>query len=71
MELNGDEAELSVRDNGIGISKEINPMKTDTLGLKLVQLLTLQMDGSVEVVNSSPGTEFKIKFKELVYKQRT
>lgn len=71
MNLNGNEAELSVRDNGIGISKDIDPMKTDTLGLKLVQLLTLQMDGSVEVVNSSPGTEFKIKFKELVYKQRT
>jgi len=71
MNFNGGEAELSVRDNGIGISKDINPMKTDTLGLKLVQLLALQMDGRVEVINSSPGTEFKIMFKELVYKQRT
>ena len=46
-------------------------MKTETLGLKLVQLLAMQMDGQVELVKPSKGTEFKIRFKELVYKQRT
>jgi two-component sensor histidine kinase len=71
MNSKGDDVELTVKDDGIGISKDIQLTNTDTLGLKLVQLLTMQMDGQVEIIRLSPGTEFKIKFKELVYKQRT
>ena len=71
MIVKGDDVELTVKDDGIGISKDINIMKTETLGLKLVQLLAMQMDGQVELVKPSKGTEFKIRFKELVYKQRT
>ncbi len=70
MYFEGNDLILIVRDNGIGIKKDIDIQKNKTLGLKLVQLLATQMDGKVEI-QSVKGTEFIIKFKELHYKKRT
>lgn len=61
---------LGVKDDGIGMDKNFDISSSDTLGLKLVQLLTSQMDGKVEIKNTI-GTEFKIIFKEMNYKKRT
>jgi len=61
---------LVVKDDGIGIDSNIYMNNNETLGLKLVQLLASQMDGKVEI-NSSKGTEFTIRFKDLHYKKRT
>lgn len=61
---------LTVKDNGIGIDSDVYLKNKETLGLKLVQLLTSQMDGMVKL-NSSHGTEFIIRLKELHYKKRT
>ncbi len=72
LQMNFEENDLilDVKDNGVGIDKSIDITSSDTLGLKLVQLLTSQMDGKVEIKNTV-GTEFKIVFKELNYKKRT
>jgi two-component sensor histidine kinase len=72
IKLSHDENELSliVKDDGIGFKHKVDINSTDTLGIKLVKLLASQMDGKVEI-NSKVGTETKIIFKEIQYKERT
>ncbi len=60
---------LTVRDNGIGLSEELELENAKTLGLKLVHILTGQIDGEINI-NKKFGTEFNIIFKELLYPDR-
>ncbi|MFQ5584356.1 MAG: sensor histidine kinase, partial [Calditrichia bacterium] len=63
--LNGDEYQLIVSDNGIGIPEELDFRNTETFGLQMVNVLVEgKMRGSVEL-NISNGTEFHITFKEI------
>jgi PAS domain S-box-containing protein len=55
---------LTVKDNGIGFSKDLNLQKPTTLGLQLVNALTQQLEGDM-ALDESQGIEFKIKFSEL------
>jgi len=52
---------LSVRDDGIGLPAELVPQKTTTLGLQLVNTLTKQLNGSIELMRGN-GTTFSITF---------
>ncbi|OQX84458.1 hypothetical protein B6D60_09315, partial [candidate division KSB1 bacterium 4484_87] len=55
--------ELIVRDNGVGLPKEFDIHKTDSLGLKLVATLAEnQLDGELKL-NRRYGTKFTIRFK--------
>ena len=58
------EYELSVVDDGKGLSKEIDPQKSKSLGLKLVQILTRQLRGKFSA-QSLNGTQFLISFKDI------
>ncbi len=60
---------LTISDDGIGFPKTINFKNTDSLGLQLVNSLTDQIDGKLEL-KSDNGTEFSVVFKELIYKER-
>ena len=60
---------LIVGDNGIGLPPGIDVKNPQKLGLQLVNSLTDQLEGKIDF-NGSYGTEFKIKFRELVYKKR-
>ena len=53
---------LTVKDNGIGISKEINIENLKSLGMMLVNTLTKQLAGNLNIKSSQLGTEFEIKF---------
>ncbi len=53
---------LSVEDDGIGFPKEIDFMNPSTLGLQIVQTLTQQLDGKIEL-ETNGFTRFKISFK--------
>lgn len=64
-----EQMELTVADDGIGLPKNIVIENTKTLGLQLVNSLVGQLDGQMEL-NRNTGTEFKIIFKELEYKER-
>ncbi|WP_048189850.1 sensor histidine kinase [Methanobacterium sp. SMA-27] len=64
-----DKYEIIIRDNGVGLPEDIDFNNLETLGLLLINNLTEQIDGEL-TINRSPGTEFKIKFKELEYKER-
>ena len=56
--------EIAVADNGVGLPKDFDVNKTNTLGLQLVSTLTEQLDGKLEV-KSDNGAIFKINFKKI------
>jgi len=60
---------LTVTDDGIGFPEEIDYRNTETFGLQLVDMLTEQLGGTMEL-DRSKGTSFKITFKEQKYKKR-
>jgi PAS domain S-box-containing protein len=58
------EIELGVRDNGVGLSKDLDFRNADSLGLKLVIMLAEgQLGGKVDLTRDK-GTEFIIRFKK-------
>ena len=62
--------ELTITDDGIGLPEDIDIENPETLGLQLVNILLSQIDGEIEL-DRNHGTEFKITFKELKYKERS
>ena len=52
---------LIVADNGVGFPKGLDFRHTESLGMQLVNTLTNQLGGTVEL-HSNGGTEFKITF---------
>ena len=61
---------LCVKDDGIGIAKDINIDNVQTLGLKLVQILALQINGTLEIKNDH-GSQICITFEELKKKNQS
>jgi two-component sensor histidine kinase len=55
------QCELRVRDNGCGLSRDIDLQETETIGLKLVSVLSEQLGGSLTLLREG-GTEFQITF---------
>ncbi len=60
---------LSISDNGIGLPPNFHLETTETLGLRLVRILTRQLKGVLEI-DRHQGTTFKITFAELNYRRR-
>jgi PAS domain S-box-containing protein len=60
---------ITLADDGVGLPDDIDFKNTKTFGLQLVNMLMDQLDGTIEI-NQKDGTEFKITFKELKYKDR-
>ncbi|SDF49277.1 sensor histidine kinase [Cellulophaga baltica] len=56
---------LHIGDNGKGFPKKVKFRDTDTLGLKLVHKLVLQLNGNIEKDNLQTGTTFIITFQEI------
>ncbi|HAY21985.1 MAG TPA: hypothetical protein DCY27_07435 [Desulfobacterales bacterium] len=56
------EVELVVRDDGVGLPPDLDIRNTTSLGLRLVQLLTGQLEGLVGL-DQTNGTEFSIRCK--------
>ena len=61
MSATVDQYTLSVRDNGVGFSRPVDLLRTETLGLQLVRMLSAQIGGRL-VVDTQGGTEFIIRF---------
>ncbi|MBI5663822.1 MAG: HAMP domain-containing protein [Nitrospirae bacterium] len=58
---------LTIRDDGVGLPAGLDYQKSVTLGLKLVNALTGQLDGSIEL-DREMGTTFRITFREMRHK---
>jgi len=54
---------LSIQDSGVGIPAGLDFKTNQSLGLKLVRLLTQQIRGSFELVRSDPGTVAHLHFE--------
>lgn len=69
--LNPRDFALVVGDDGKGLPENFDWRSSSSLGLRLVNDLTRQLEGSVDI-KSSPGqgTVFNIRFRELQYKER-
>lgn len=66
MTKNGDENfKIVIGDDGIGFTDEINSKTTNSLGLKLIEKLTSQLNGSIEKIKNKRGTYYVILFKEI------
>lgn len=69
--LDGGQLELSVVDDGVGLPADFDPMRTDSLGMRLVVSLAEQLDGSL--VHSTPGdrgSRFAIRFVSQLREHR-
>ncbi|TAN42113.1 MAG: DUF3365 domain-containing protein [Nitrospirae bacterium] len=53
---------LTVSDDGAGFPKDIDFSDTSSLGLRLVNMLTKQLGGRIEMADVPKGTEFKVRF---------
>ena len=57
--------QIKVKDNGVGLPKGFDPQKSESLGCHLVQLLTEQIKGTLQVESKkSRGTVFTITFPQ-------
>ncbi len=52
---------LEIKDNGVGSDENQSPEKSSSLGLELIDILTLQIGGSIRVKRNQ-GTTFQITF---------
>jgi PAS domain S-box-containing protein len=64
------EFELLVQDDGVGLPQDYALRTGTSLGLRLVSDLTRQLDGALDMT-SAGGAAFRIRFKELQYKERS
>jgi PAS domain S-box-containing protein len=55
---------LTVSDNGVGLPKGLDFRSVESLGMRLVNTLTNQLDGKVEMENQN-GTTFRIWFSQI------
>ncbi len=56
---------LEIGDDGEGYSDSINFKNTNSLGLRLINNLTRQLEGTMQKDNSKKGTNYIISFKEV------
>ncbi|MBL1209536.1 PAS domain S-box protein [Geminocystis sp. GBBB08] len=56
------QVKLEVIDNGIGLPPDLNWEKNNSLGLRLVRLLSQQLDAEISVNGNNEGTSFSITF---------
>ncbi len=53
---------ITIRDDGIGIGKDLDTIHTNSLGFKLIRaLIQYQLKGSF-IINNNNGTEVVVKF---------
>jgi two-component sensor histidine kinase len=56
-----DHVNIIIRDDGVGIPKDVDVSRSTSLGLKLIRNLVLQLNGSV-TITSDRGTEVTVNF---------
>ena len=68
-EITSQQFYLTIQDNGSGFPAGFDVENTETLGVRLVRMLTHQLDGTL-VIDSQCGTCYHITFLELNYRRR-
>ncbi|MFC1669932.1 sensor histidine kinase, partial [Spirochaetota bacterium] len=60
---------LTIKDNGKGLDKGFGISESNGLGLKLVDILTEQLDGKLEISGDN-GAKFMLTFPEKIKQAR-
>lgn len=71
--LRGGEDELvtlTVSDNGVGLPAELDSRTSQSLGLRIVDILRRQLDGTVQRQAGAPGTSFSLTFPRATDEQQ-
>ncbi|MFA7419139.1 MAG: histidine kinase dimerization/phosphoacceptor domain -containing protein [Melioribacteraceae bacterium] len=55
---------LLIKDNGIGIPQDFKIKNSRSLGIRIVEMITKQLNGEISVVRKE-GTEFTIRFPQI------
>jgi PAS domain S-box-containing protein len=61
---------LTISDNGVGIPEDIDFKHNSSLGFRLTNNLTSQLEGKIDLFREN-GTTYRIVFKELMYETRS
>lgn len=62
------EAVLSVTDNGVGVSPQIDPKTAQSVGMSIIRTIAAELRGSVQYSPASPcGTEARVCFQRQLY----
>lgn len=61
----GNELQLIISDNGVGLPENIDYRNTNTLGFQLIHSLAEQLNGKVEITNRD-GVKFEITVREVL-----
>ncbi len=61
-----DKIKLIVKDTGVGLQNDLDFKHSESFGLQLVDMLTQQLQGKMEVKNEG-GTTFILVFKKSRY----
>jgi PAS domain S-box-containing protein len=56
--------ELQIEDNGIGLPDDFDMKTVSSLGVKLIDVLTQQIDGQCDFINTGSGTLFRLAFEK-------
>lgn len=67
MKAKGNVVTLIMSDNGIGLPEHTNPSNLNSLGMKLIRVLTDQIDGEMSLDRTN-GTTYTLKFNESTEK---
>lgn len=60
--------QLEIGDNGIGMNPDLTPKTSDSLGLKLIQRLSIQLMGNLAYNYQKKGTHYLLSFQEIEQK---
>ena len=69
LQLEEEKCVLIISDDGVGFPEGLDFQNTETLGLRLVNILVSQINGVI-TLDKCEGTSFKIEFTKLAYKER-
>lgn len=64
IELKDGDVYVEISDNGIGLPEDIDLAKTDSLGLHLIRILTVQLRGESDLRGTENGTVFNLRFQK-------
>lgn len=64
-QLNSSNYKMHISDYGVGYGSELNHKTSDSLGLKLIQKLSLQLKGNIEKENTAKGTHYVLTFQKI------
>lgn len=60
------EVRIEIVDNGVGVPEDLSPDRTQTLGMRLMQALTEQLDGRLSTERQDRGTRTSLTFPLIV-----